>query len=116
MHKTRITIVLTLALSISGCDSQEWQPYIDKYGKFSFMATVTFPTLIECQQYLHIRFGNTNEIGDLMCASGCSETQREPMPSEFRLGHLVCPSEGRQIVGNLIPLHEQLKPPLPQRP
>jgi hypothetical protein len=100
MHKSGSAIVLTLAACISGCDSQDWQPYIDKP---EVAPTVTFPTLLECQQYLHFRFGNINSTGTMYCILGCSKSQAQLGPNEFRLGDLNCPVDGKQIVGQIIP-------------
>lgn len=100
MHKTRSAIVLTLAACIFGCDSRDWQPYIDKP---EVVPTVTFSTLLECQQYLHFRFGNINSTGTMYCISGCSKSQTQPGPDEFKLGDLNCPVAGKQIVGQTIP-------------
>ena len=100
MHKTSSTIALALAACISGCDSRDWQPYIDEP---EVVPTVTFSTLLECQQYLHFRFGNVHSNGTMYCILGCSKSQTQPKAIEFKLGDLNCPVAGKQIVGQIIP-------------
>ena len=100
MQQARIAIVLTLAACISGCGSQDRQPYIDEPA---VVPMVTFPTLLDCQQYLHFRFGNINSVGTMYCILGCAKSQAQPRPNEFKLGDLNCPSDGKQIVGQITP-------------
>ena len=97
----RCCLVVLLSLSLFGCGKGDWQPYLE--GKPEVIPTVSFPTLLECQQYLHLRFGNINAPGTMYCISGCTKSESAPEVNEFRLGNLNCPFEGKQVVGQILP-------------
>jgi len=100
MCKTRMSVLLALATILAGCGSENWQPYFE--GSSSVIPKVSFRSLLECQQYLHLRFGNVKGAGTMYCLSGCTKSEAKPGSSEFKVGEFNCPVEGKQIVGQLV--------------
>lgn len=100
MRKARKYVLLALVTIFAGCGSDNWQPYFE--GSSSVIPKVSFRSLLECQQYLHLRFGNVKGAGTMYCLSGCAKSETKPGPSELKVGELNCPVEGKQIVGQLV--------------
>lgn len=94
-------LIVVLAFGLSGCGNDAWQPYLE--GEPEVIPTVSFPTLLECQQYLHLRCGNINASGTMYCISGCTESASPPAAGEFKVGGQNCPLEGKQVVGQIFP-------------
>lgn len=100
MRKNLVILALAVIFSITGCDSKEWQPYVD--GSPEIAPDVTFSSLLDCQQYLHFRFGNIIGTSTLYCIEGCTKSEDVPKLDQFRIGILICPLRGKQIVGQLV--------------
>jgi hypothetical protein len=72
--------------------------------------TVNFDSLVDCQQYLHFRFGNLKFPPGILaarimyCHSGCRRNLWDmfsPSYDEEKVGDFICPFEDRQIVGQV---------------
>ena len=97
MRKARKSVLLALVTILTGCGPDNWQPYFE--GSSSVIPNVSFRSLLECQQYLHLRFGNVKGTGTMYCLSGC---EAKPGSTEFKAGEFNCPVGGKQIVGQLV--------------
>ena len=100
MCRARKSALLLLLTILAGCSSENWQPYFE--GSSPVVPRVSFRTLLDCQQYLHFRFGNVKGAGTMYCLSGCVKSEAKPGPTELKVGEYNCPVEGRQIVGQLV--------------
>jgi hypothetical protein len=92
--------LLAVVLNSSACAKQEWLPYLESPSGVT--PDVTFSTLVECQQYLHLRFGNIKGPAVMWCISGCTKSAAAPGPTDFRVGDRNCPLSGKQVVGQLV--------------
>jgi hypothetical protein len=104
-----IRALLTAILLVAplGCARDQWQPYFepDDDPSGGILPGLTFRELTDCQQYLHLRFGNLRTTGTFYCYRGwrpaASSAVALPTGTD-RLGALDCPRSERQIVGQLI--------------
>lgn len=92
---------MAVVVLLTGCE--RWQPTFvpDDDPSGGLTPTVTFPTLTDCQQYLHFRFGNSRRPGVMYCFKNCEKlsSQRPLEPDKLRLGVIDCRIADRQIVG-----------------
>ena len=102
----RIIVGVIVGLGVLSCVRYRWQPRYqpDDDPTGGAVPTVTFGTLLECQQYLDTRFGRVPGNATLSCYTGCrsADRARPEAPGFDRLGALDCPREGRQLVGQLV--------------
>ena len=106
----RLLGALLVATSLA-CARDRWQPYFQPDGdpQASIVPSVTLSTLLECQQYLHLRFANLRTSATLSCYRNCHDVDptAPPQTGYDRLGTLDCPRTDRQIVGQVVPIGAQ---------